>query len=155
MLNKVIATVFTTVVAPVVVSVIVQSLAVAKHPSPQISGSGMDGPERPTGVRDIVVSEGYGISLEEARQEALRSAVRKVITSITDPTKPAASYQAVCEAAIREPQRVILRCEDLSNGRQGGEGREQYRWELTAEIARGRLAELLRAAHVRVREDGW
>jgi hypothetical protein len=155
-LNKVIATVFTTVVAPVVVSVIVQCLAVAKLTGPQIPGtSGTDDPERPTGVRDIVVSQGYGITLEEARREALRTALRKVISSITDPAGPAAKYQAVCEAVVREPQQVILHCEDLSYRKQNGQGREQYRWELTAEIARGRLAELLRAAHLRVREDGW
>lgn len=141
--GKVVTALFTTLVAPVLVSVIIQELSISRG-SPVSASHATSSPTGGTGSREIVISHGLGATPAQARQEALRGALHQVIASLNAGTTVVSNEQAVCEAVLREPQSVILRCEDLACHKQASAGRELYCQEISVEVARDALARRLR-----------
>jgi hypothetical protein len=140
--RKVFATMFTSVAAPVLVSVIVQQLGTA----PQTSATPPSAIEREP--RDIVVSHGVGTTPREARREALRAALLQIASSLNDGAVPTVTDRATCEVILDEPREVILRCEDLAGRNQVEAGRSWYYQEVSVEVARAAWARRLLAARM-------
>jgi hypothetical protein len=139
--GKVMTTLFTTLCAPILVSIVVQELNSARgsagsapHPSP---------PAASAGPRDIIVSHGLGLNPAQARQEALRAALQQEIGSFTSTTSATTSDRAACESILCEPRGVIVRCENLPGYKKIEAGREWYYQEVSVEIARDALARRL------------
>jgi hypothetical protein len=133
---------FTTVAAPVLVSVIVQELGVAQRAlAPQIDPNKATPVDR--GPRDILISHGLGSTPVEARREALRTALLREASSLPGPTDSATVDRAISIAVQREPREVILHCDDLTCRKQVDAGREWYCQEISVEVARTGLAKWL------------
>jgi len=142
--GKVMTTVFTTLCAPILVSIVVQELNGARG---SVSGAPHRTPSMASAEpREIVISHGLGLNPTQARQEALRAALHQVIGSFTGATNLTGNDRAVCESILCEPRGVILRCEDRACYKKVEVGREWYCQEVSVEIARTALAGRLEAA---------
>jgi hypothetical protein len=129
-LGKAIAVVFTTLVAPIFVHFAVLEIQAARAGSVGHSKSAaVDGP------REIVVSEGMGATPSEARLNAERRALQRVIADHADPSMTAAQLAALCESVMAVPETILLRqevrsCRAVQSSPGGG-----FRAELMIEIA--------------------
>jgi hypothetical protein len=143
--RKAFGALFTTVAAPVLVSVIVQELGVAQRVlAPQIDPNKVTTVDR--GPRDILISHGLGSTPVEARREALRTALLQEVSSLPGTSDAAMVDQAIRAAVRREPRDVILHCENLTCRKQVDAGREWYCQEISVEVARTGLAKWLTEA---------
>jgi len=142
-------TVFTAVVAPVLVSVILHCFNMAGSGPVLADGSGKAASLADT--RDILVSHGYGLTPTEARHDALRNALLTAINPAVTPDTPLPDRQAVCEAILREPAKVIVRCEGLGCRNESSFGKARFRDEISVEVARGPLVNQLRKASLPLR----
>ena len=151
-LGQTTATIFTAVVAPVLVSVILHCINVAGSGPVHADGSDKTG-SAPTlaDERDILVSHGYGLTPTAARHDALRNALLTAINPAVTPDTPLPDRQAVCEAILREPAKVIVRCEGLGCRNESSFGKAQFRDEISVEVARCPLVEQLRKASLPLR----
>lgn len=136
--SKSVAVVFTSVVAPVLVTVITQGL---KLPSEsQAAPSAMVGAEE----RDILIGHGVGAGPDAACRDALRNALLRVIEQ-TVSSISAADRIAIAERILRDPQGVFVRWDRLSCRAEIVAGATRYRAEISTEIRRGALQDWLRA----------
>jgi hypothetical protein len=141
---KVLTTLFTSLCAPIMVSVVVQELNVAHGSAGAIpNGSPALVAAEP---RDIVVSHGLGADPAQAHGQALRAALTSVIGSLPGTKFTPVESQAACESILHDPRGVILRCEDLACSRQLDKGRQMYCQEISVEVARAALLRRLEAA---------
>jgi hypothetical protein len=141
--RKVFVTLFTTVAAPILVSIIGQHLG----PAPRTASATLS-PSLGSEPRDIIVTHGLGNTPGEARREALRAALIQTACSLNDGDPPTARDRATCEAVLGQPREVILRCEDLAGHNQIEAGRTLYYQEVSVEVARAALARRLLAARM-------
>jgi hypothetical protein len=150
-LGQATTTVFTAVVAPVLVSVILHCINVAGGGPVLADGSKAGSTPTLADERDILVSHGYGNTPAEARHDALRNALLAAISPVVSPDTPLPERQAVCEAILREPKKVIVRCEGLGCRNESSFGKAQFREEISVEVARGPLVEQLQKASLPLR----
>lgn len=139
-IGKVMATLFTALFAPILVSIVIQEMGVVRGSAPG-APNGHRPPTVSAGPRDIVISHGLGINPARARHEALSAALHTVRVSETGLPIVPGYDQAAVESILRDPRGVILRCEDLACSRQIEGGREWYRQEISVEVDRTALAE--------------
>ncbi|MBL8799193.1 MAG: hypothetical protein JNM56_35230 [Planctomycetia bacterium] len=142
------AAIFTAVVAPVLVSVILHGLNLAGSGPVQAEAAAT---AASTDARDILVSHGYGLTPAEARHDALRNALLTAMNPAVSPDTPQSDRQAVCELILREPSKVILRTEELGCRNESSFGKARFRDEICVEVARGPLVEQLRKAALPLR----
>jgi hypothetical protein len=146
-LSKVAATFFTAVIAPILVSVIIQGLGAAR-----VSWTKITPPDQGGGSRDVAIGHGEGFSPVAARQDALRAAVLEVIVPLLERPISEAASRAVCENILANPGSVILRCEDLETQHQSARGTTCYCQEVVVELAHGPLLERLHAACLQTKD---
>jgi hypothetical protein len=150
-MSKASATLFTALVAPVLVNFIVhafpppQSDSLPVQPRPCATANEADG------ERDVVVSERRGASPTLAKQAALRSALLRIAALLVEPGTSGNAYQAICEAILHDPGDVFIRCVDQGAKVLSGPATERYSHCLTVEISRDRLADRLRTAGLRIK----
>ncbi len=97
--RKVFAALFSTVAAPVLVSVIVQQLGTA----PRTAATTLL-PAVESEPRDIIISHGLGSTPNEARRQAVRAALLQTTSSLNEGGPPTATDRATCEAVLGEPR---------------------------------------------------
>lgn len=141
--RKMFGAMFTSVAAPVLVSIIVQQLGTAPRTAATPLSPGVE-----SEARDIIISHGFGSTPAEARREALRAALLQTASSLNDGAAPTATDRATCEAVLDKPRELILRCEDLAGRNQVEAGRTGYYQEISVELARAALARRLLAARM-------
>jgi hypothetical protein len=149
-LQKACASVFMGVCAPVLVSLIVESLHTVEVNAHQGTGASAATLTQPIAPRDIFVNRGWGSTLAEARHDALRKALVQAAFQALDKPGSDAVLGAVCEGIIREPGSVILRCEDVGAQHEGTA--TSYQCDVIVELARQPLLERLRCARLQLKQ---
>lgn len=134
-LGKIAATVFTTVVAPLLVNFISQQIDAAK-----ICAGGRSSPAV---VREIVVATGSGATPEEAARSAVHAALLRVIVALCDPVPAPTVFRSKVEEILASSEGIILRREIRPARLEGGPRSRVYRQEVTLEVALSPLVERL------------
>src|SRR5947209_2452579 len=112
--GKVVAAVFTTIVGPVAVHVLVNDLdsegakPARAHAAAQTA--------LPDGERSLVIVEGVGLTPEDALRDGVRKALGTVLVSLTDENARRKQDRAAVEAVLRDGTDFVLRCEVLGGG---------------------------------------
>src|SRR5690242_5696575 len=113
--------VFTAVVAPVTVSLIIQNVNLGEartilhepaRPSAPPSATGKDTPA-PLDERSQVIAQGIGWTPEEALQDALRNALRTTVTGMVDPNIWARHGEKLFAAILSDNAGLIVNHKDL------------------------------------------
>ena len=137
--SKAVAVVFTSVVAPVLVTVITQGL---KLPGESQAREAAPRAEE----RDILIGHGVGSGPDAACRDALRNALLRVVEQTVSPTFSASDRIAICERILREPQGIFIRWDRLSCRREVVAGTVRYRAEISTEIKRSALQDWLQSS---------
>jgi hypothetical protein len=150
-LGAIISTVFTTLIAPIVVSLVTAEGKPneGKAPAQAQARAGAGGARAvPSPSAEImqVIAQGVGWSPEEAVQDALRNALRSAAAAHFDADTWARQGAALFGALLRETRGLIARYQDLRSGRGLHQGREYYHTTLAVDVARRPLADRLRGA---------
>jgi hypothetical protein len=150
-LQKACASVFMGVCAPVLVSMIVESLHTLGVNAHQGTGASAATVTQPNSPRDIFVNRGWGTTVAEARHDALRKALVQAAFQALDKPGSDAVLGAVCEGIIREPGSIILRYEDLRVQHEGTAA-TIYQCDVIVELARQPLLDRLRSARLQLKQ---
>jgi len=145
-LAKACGTVFMAVIAPVLVSVILEGLHNARVSAPREPRASAAPLPRADGPRDIFVSHGWGSTLAEARRDGLRKALCQAVAQLLARPGSDAVVGAVCADIMKDPRAVILRCEDLHSQRAASAAATSYECDVVVEFARQPLLDRLRTA---------
>jgi hypothetical protein len=154
------STVFTAVVAPVAVSLIIQHVNLgeagtirkepARTPTPPpaiAKDSSPAGDER-----SQVVSHGIGWTPEEALQDALRNALRTTITNVVDPSIWARHGDQLFAAILRDNARLIVSHKDLSITAESRQGNHYYSRTISVVIASRLLTDRVTTAAANLKQ---
>lgn len=155
-----VATVFTTLVAPILVSLVVRDLTredTQNHQAGQ-EHSQQNAPQRPYGPEaraaapspaaekpEIVqaVGHGTGRTPEEALQDALRTALRAVADTCFAPRLASQQQAALVEVVLRGPQSPVLRWQDRGGSSSWKWGGRVYEREVAVAVDSRALARCL------------
>jgi hypothetical protein len=154
------STVFTAVVAPVAVSLIIQHVNLgeartirkeeARTPTPPPATAKGSSPS--ADERTHLVAQGIGWTPEEALQDALRNALRTTVTNVVDPTIWARHGDHLFAAILRDNAGLIIGHKDLSITAQSQQGKHYYSRTVSVVIARQLLAERVTTAAANLKE---
>jgi hypothetical protein len=144
-LVKTIAVVFTSLVAPVIVSVAVREIhtdeAVPAVPlAPPVAASTM-----PSEVTHVI-AEGVGGSPDAALEQALRTALHEALVAEVDAKALTRAGPALAEAFWLDRALLIRSCKDLSTSIGWGLFGKTYRRQVAVEFDRHALVQRLHAA---------
>ena len=158
-MGKVVAVVFTAVVAPIVVFLATQKLKQEDAPEPKAAkaagkkaadetAGGAGGKPAPEPSR--VVAEGAGPTPEAATEDAHRSAVRQVLPRVVEAGELARKGPVIEAQVLKDPDPFVRRSEVVEASRDKGKGRDVHRCRLQVTVDRRALAGRLEAVGVRV-----
>jgi hypothetical protein len=148
-LGAVLSTVFTTLIAPIVVSIVTAEVKPGEGKAPAPGGAAEG---RPRVARDAtagsaqVIAQGAGWSPEEATQDALRNALRSAAAGRFDADTWARQGPALFSALLRDTRGLVVCYQGLRSGSAVQQGRQYYYTTLAVDVAQRPLAERLRAA---------
>src|SRR5438128_1206770 len=119
--------VFTAVVAPVTVSLIIQNVNLGEGRTllQEPKRTANDNPPS-LDARSQIIVQGIGWTPEEALQDALRNALRTTLTNLVDPTVWARQGQALCKAILRDDAGLIVSHKDLRITAECQQGKQFY-----------------------------
>ncbi|QDT15042.1 hypothetical protein CA12_11220 [Alienimonas californiensis] len=100
---------------------------------------------------NVVIAEGVGLNVDEARKDAFREAVRQVVGTVVDAETIVRNDELISDEVLTHSPGFIKTYDDLSQNAEGG----LVRVRLRAVVERRSLVARLEAANVTVREvDG-
>ena len=158
-MGKVIAVVFTAVVAPIVVFLATQNLKKDDAPDPKAArAGGKKAADEKAGVAAVksapeparVVAEGAGPTPEAATEDAHRSAVRQVLPNVVEAGELARKGAVIEAQVLKDPDPFVRRSEVVDASRDKNKGRDVHRCKLQVTVDRRALAGRLEAVGVRV-----
>jgi hypothetical protein len=158
-MGKVLAVVFTSIVAPVVVDLAVRDIH-GEGDSPARSSSFQEEMPRPnmpaappitsstpqSGEIACVIAQGVGRTPEEAHQDALRAALRRAIATQVDPNTGTRGGQTLFESVWRDRGGLIQSWKELKSKKEWHLGRSLYHEEVAVRLNYRVLGDRLRAA---------
>jgi len=159
-LGTITSTIFTSIVAPVLVAVTTHHLD-----SGQDKGSPGEVVRTTDAVRWTVPAgidaeaspitvQGVGSTPAEALRDAVGKALRKAVAGMLTADGWAGNWRVVRDVVLGKGDSLILRCEDLGCRKEREQGRDVYRKTVAVVVARRALAERLKAVRVRLRDEG-
>jgi hypothetical protein len=152
-MSKIIAAVFTAVVAPILVVVITQCLKVERSKPEQHAAPGQD--KQHPGERNKpnqITAEGVGYTAELALKEACRNAVRMFLPLVIDPDQVTKNESVINERVLNEPEDLVRKFEETEKRKGMSAGKEVYLVKIAATIDRQAVVAKLRAAQIKVSE---
>jgi hypothetical protein len=166
-MGKVIAAVFTAIIAPISVFVAQQHFkkeeppAAAKDTTPAKVEKANDrkgGDEKPGDAKAArkpgeparVVAEGTGPTAEAAVEDAHRNAVRQFLPKLVEAGELSRKGKAIDAQVLADTDPLVRRSEVVESTRDRAKGRDVYRRVLQVTVDRPALAARLQAAGVRV-----
>ncbi len=146
--------IFTAVVAPVTVSLVIQHVnlgeakSIRQETTQPATPLAVVLPERPVSPpeQSPVIAQGIGWTPEEALQDALRNALRTTVTGMVDANVWARHGQDLFTAILRDSAGLIVSHRDLRFSSDWQQGRQVYSRTVNVVVARQLLCDRLATA---------
>jgi hypothetical protein len=137
-----VAALFTSLIAPVLVTVITQAINAVGPNVTQAQETKPPAALVPGPERDIVIGHGQGATPDAASGAALRNATLRALEAVLPADRPLADRLALCETIRRSPDQALVRWNMVACRREMVDGAVVYRAEVTTEFARAPLQAL-------------
>ncbi len=144
-LGPFLTTLFTTVLAPVLVSILTTEVK-SHNDRPAAPEPGSAPAQATLAERTEVIAQGVGWTPDEAVQDAVRNALRSASAALVDPSTWTRQGTALFDVLLRNSQGLVLRCQEVRSGTAWHQGRQYHHRTLAVEVARRLLADRLRTA---------
>lgn len=159
-MGKVVAVIFTAVVAPIVVFVATQHLGKKDEPADKKRNADKKAVERDRGGPgakadgkadpDRIVAEGTGLTPAAARAAAYRTAAREAAARLVPPADQTRYEHAIKAVAAKDAESLVRQSHEVGAGVQKVMGAELYWARVAVSVDRSALAARLKAAGVPV-----
>jgi hypothetical protein len=150
-MGKVLAAVFTAVVAPVLVVLITQVVKTEAWKAEHHAGSSTDKQHPSEHTKpNQVTAEGAGHTVEAAVQEACRNAVRMALPLLIDPDLVTKNERVIEESVLTDPESLVRKFDQTESRKEKRSGKDVYIVTIAATVDRAALLAKLKAANIKV-----